>query len=55
MQAEGGQLAGVPTVTKTLVPTDKNNFAPRIGFAYQLDKGGNVVLRGGYGIYYDAL
>ena len=38
VQAAGGQLAGVPTVEKTLVPTDKNNFAPRIGFAYRVDE-----------------
>jgi Carboxypeptidase regulatory-like domain/TonB dependent receptor/TonB-dependent Receptor Plug Domain len=55
VQAEGGQLAGVPTVTKTLVPTDKNNFAPRVGFAYLLDDERNIVLRGGYGIYYDRI
>ncbi len=55
VQAEGGQLPGVPTVIKTLVPTDKNNFAPRIGFAYLLDEKLNLVMRGGYGIYYDRL
>jgi hypothetical protein len=53
VQAEGGSLAGVPFVEKTLVPTDKNNFAPRIGFAYVLDEKLNLVVRGGYGIYYD--
>ncbi len=55
VQAEGGQLAGVPTVVKSLVPNDKNNFAPRIGFAYLLDEDLNIVLRGGYGIYYDRI
>ena len=32
------------------MPTDKNNFAPRIGLAYKLSN--RVVLRGGYGIFY---
>jgi Outer membrane receptor for Fe3+-dicitrate len=31
---------------------DRNNFAPRVGFAW-LPKDG-VVMRGGYGVYYDA-
>jgi len=34
------------------MPSDKNNFGPRIGFAYDLLGGGNTVLHGGYGIYY---
>src|SRR6185369_14568355 len=53
VQAEGGQLAGVPTVDGGLVSSDKNNFAPRLGFAYRADHDGKVVVRGGYGIYYD--
>jgi len=53
VQAGNGTLAGVPTVEDTLVPTDKNNFAPRIGFAYRLNNSGSLVARGGYGIYYD--
>ncbi len=32
------------------VPVDRNNLAPRVGFAYRL--GSNTVLRGGAGIYY---
>ncbi|HYO92500.1 MAG TPA: TonB-dependent receptor, partial [Pyrinomonadaceae bacterium] len=32
---------------------DKNNFAPRIGFAWTLGEAERTVLRGGYGIYYD--
>ncbi len=55
VQADGGTLAGVPTVEKTLVPVEKNNFAPRVGFAYLLKENANIVVRGGYGIYYDRI
>jgi Carboxypeptidase regulatory-like domain/TonB dependent receptor-like, beta-barrel len=30
------------------------NFAPRIGVAYRMDKKGNLVIRGGWGIFYDS-
>jgi outer membrane receptor protein involved in Fe transport len=53
VQAEGGQLTGVPEVVKSLVPSDKNNFSPRVGFAFRLNSEGTLALRGGYGIYYD--
>ena len=33
-------------------PSDKNNFGPRIGFAYQATSDGKTSVRGGYGIYY---
>ena len=35
---------------KSLVKADKNNFAPRIGLAYQLDQ--KTVIRAGYGRFY---
>jgi hypothetical protein len=31
---------------------DKNNFAPRVGFAYSLRDNGKTVFRGSYGIHY---
>ncbi|HSS19582.1 MAG TPA: TonB-dependent receptor [Pyrinomonadaceae bacterium] len=35
------------------VQDDKNNFSPRIGFAWDIAGNARSVVRGGYGIYYD--
>jgi hypothetical protein len=37
---------------RQLVPQDRNNFSPRVGFAYQLTP--KTVIRSGYGIFYSS-
>jgi len=47
------QLSGItlfPTSSTRSVPVDRNNWGPRLGFAYQLNQ--NTVVRGGAGVYY---
>jgi Carboxypeptidase regulatory-like domain/TonB-dependent Receptor Plug Domain len=70
-----GALTGSPTIIQNVGPgtahpdvplyhTDKNNFAPNVGFAWTLDSDrwkwltggkGNTVIRAGYGIGYQRL
>ncbi|HEY6119429.1 MAG TPA: TonB-dependent receptor [Pyrinomonadaceae bacterium] len=38
---------------RTFSNLDKNNFAPRVGFAWQLDQ--KTVLRGGFGVFYSGV
>src|SRR5262249_45942817 len=39
----------------SVFPADKNNWAPRIGFAYQPTQSGTLVVRGGVGVFYDQI
>ena len=41
------------TPNDALVYPDKNNFAPRLGFAWDVKGNAKFVVRGGFGIFYD--
>jgi carboxypeptidase family protein len=49
------RIASGTIQTGALFGPDRNNFAPRFGFAYDLTGSGRSVLRGGYGIYFDRI
>jgi hypothetical protein len=46
-------FVGDPGVPDKTVEVDWNNFAPRLGMAWDVNGNGRTVVRGGYGIYYN--
>lgn len=46
-------ILSVPAGTRPLFDSDRNNFAPRVGFSLRLTHSPRLFLRGSYGIYYD--
>ena len=46
---------GDPGVSKAGIGASLNNFAPRAGFAYSLTDDGRTSVRGGFGVFYDAI
>jgi hypothetical protein len=49
----GFEVQGVNGVS--LYDPGKNHFAPRVGFAYQVGDKGDLVVRGGVGVFYDQI
>ena len=44
--------AGLNGQSTSLMNTDLNNFAPRVGFAWRAPHTGDLTVRGGYGMFY---
>jgi hypothetical protein len=53
LPGQGFKIQGVDI--GSIFPADRNNFAPRLGFAWNPKGTGDMVLRGSFGVFYDQI
>ncbi len=54
LEAQALVPVGSPGVPASGIRADRNNVAPRLGVSWDLSGHGTLIVRGGYGLFYDA-